>query len=166
MSSSPKNCWKKGSLKNGEVRCRTICTEEILATACTVASATRVKSAPAAGTIAGRAGVEAATGAAGCAGCATRASSLRTCPEMTRPAISPAVRNKSANEKRFIEDGSTSGDVDPARPLFGGLGKRDRENAVTQVRGDALGVDQGRQRKGARELTVAALDLVILLARH
>ena len=45
------------------------------------------------------------------------------------------------------------------------LRHRDRQHAVGEVGGDAFGVDRLRQHERAHELAVAALDLVILLAR-
>ena len=46
----------------------------------------------------------------------------------------------------------------------GGLRTGDREDAVAQVGGDAVGVDRDGQLERAAEAAVAALDPVVLLA--
>ena len=58
-----------------------------------------------------------------------------------------------------------SGHVDAARAAVRRLRNDDGEDAVAQVGADVLDFDRRGQGEGPRELAVAALDLVVLLAR-
>src|SRR5437773_2118825 len=93
----------------------------------------------------------------------------RTQPVATSPPKNPAATSMmdsaSRRTMRLPGVGSLTDD-DPARGTIAGFGYRDREHAVLQVRGHAIDVDRLRQREGAREAAVSALDAVELLARN
>ena len=183
-SGSPKNCWKNGSLKNGEVRCRTTWIDEMLATARTVCSATRVKSGPGAA-VASRVRAAASSAARAPRGCATATSSLRMRPVSTRPAIRPATMKARASERRLIigeprrcrvigrSRGCESRSA-PARqetstrrgPRSGAFGTTMVSTPSRRSAAILFDVDRRGQGEGARELAVPALDLVVLLAGH
>ena len=61
--------------------------------------------------------------------------------------------------------GSRLGNIDAARPAFRSFGYDDRENAVPKVGADALDLHGRGKREGPREFSMAAFDLMILLAR-
>jgi len=58
-----------------------------------------------------------------------------------------------------------SAHVDSTGAAIARLGDRDRQDAVLEIGGDGVDLDDVGERKGAREAAVAALDAVVLLAR-
>src|SRR5580765_3152571 len=86
-------------------------------------------------------------------------------PVMTRPATNPATMSITERVRRRNIT-IVSAHVDSTGAAIARLGDRDRQNAVLEIGGDGVDLDDLGQRKGARKAAVAALDAVVLLARN
>src|SRR6266850_2705086 len=159
-SSSPKKYRKNGSSANGELPRRTTWSDEMFATPFTAWPATRVKSGPPPAVVATAPGTRWASLSGG-ALAARESAAVRIRPVTTSPAMKPAITKTNERTKRR----TISRNVDAACASLVRLWNRHAEDAVFQIRGDAVDVDRLRQREGALEAAVSAFDAMELLAR-
>src|SRR5688572_27270561 len=139
----------------------------MLVTARTVCAATRVKSGPPDGAGATACSTTVAGGASAAGASATISGCSMARPDSTTPTRAPATSRLSMKSVRntLITNTALLGYDDAAGRFDRLLRHGDRQHAVGQIRADALRIDRMRQHERAHELAVAALDLVILLAR-